>query len=597
MTATMSQRRRRHVAAFSAVILALGVSLSMLASPALAAVQTYFELDGDVLDTASPTAPDWGAGVNTSIFVLPQGYNTATASPAPVARNPLPTTFFDAGFAVDFIPGSTADKSSFTGSKDIDDVSQWKCKTDANQTDKGDIQNAYAAVATDPTNGHLLLYFGMEKNAPNGNNNMGVWFLQDGSVACDGDGAPGSGRPFTGVHMNGDILLVAAFTNGGSTPQITAYQWTDGALVSKSSGGACGGSNPDLCAITNDTASVTTPWQTTNKGSSTPQNKTGQGVTLLADQFYEGAVDMTANDLDTDADGNPVCVNRFLFNTRSSQETTATLYDYAAGDVSTCASPSISTLLYEDTNLPAGPQGAGDPADNDLPSSTGNHTVSAPAKVYDTSTLGGTFFPDADGTVTYTVYNNATCDDDPASNVVYTETVGINADGTTIPASTVQTFNTPGTYYWVAAYDPSSTSRNEAAVSACNAEPLIIRAIPTLETTILLQDRVKVSGVTGGSDPKGTVVFSLWASNNCTGTKWYESASTALDANGLATSGAVAVAAGTYSWKVVFTPDTSSTGNDNYSGASTTCNPSAEETAVIGYTAPSPIEPTPTPVP
>ncbi len=589
------QASRRHVAAVSAAILAAGVSLTMFAPSALADVDDHFELEGNVLDDAANPDPDWGAGASTSIFVLPGGYNTTTASPPPLARSPLPTTFFDAGFAVDFIPGKTSDTSSFAGSsKDQNDIDTWKCKTEANMTDKGDIQNAYAAVATDPVTGNLLLYFGMEKNAPNGNNNMGVWFLQDGTVGCDGTGVAGSGLQFTGLHTDGDIFLVAAFTNGGANPQITAYQWDNGGLILKDSGGACGAlGSEDLCAITNDTASVQTPWQTTNKNSANPQNKTGQGTTLDADQFYEGAVDLTANELDVDSEGNPVCVNRFLFNTRSSQELTATLYDYAAGDVETCAEPTISTLLFEDTNLPAGPQGAGDPADNDLPSSAGNHTVTAPAKVYDTSTLGGTFFPDADGTVTYTVYNNATCDDDPASNVVYTETVGINADGTTIPASTVQTFNTPGTYYWVAAYTPSSTSRNEAAASACDAEPLIIRAIPTLETTILLQDKVKVSGVTSDDVPQGSVVFTLWASDNCTGTKWYDSGSKTL-VNGLATSDAVAVAAGTYSWKVVFTPDSTEL---DYAGAQTKCSPTADETAVIAYQAPSPIEPTPSPVP
>ena len=617
MTSTTKRRGRRIAASIGAVGLAVGVSMALSAAPAAAWVEDNFELEGDIRDAASPTVPDWGAPVDTSIFVTPSNNATNPVANPPVWRgdaDPIgdtPGTFFDAGFAVDFIPGSTGEPSGFTGggSKDINDVSQWKCKAENQATDKGDIQNAYSAVATQVVDAetHLVLYFGMEKNAPNGNNNMGVWFLQkeyDCNTAAGGSGAnfvgvDADGDPITATHADGDIFLVAAFTGGGDNPQITAYKWSTSAnglvAVADGVGGECGESGAEaLCAQTNNTAPIQTSWQTTNKGSATPANKTGQGTTLAADQFYEGAVDLTELELDRNSQGEAICVNEFLFNTRASQTLDATLYDYAKGDVQTCASPSISTLLYEDSNLPAGPQGAGDPADNDLPSSTGNHTLTAPAKVYDTSTLGGTFFPDADGTVTYTVYNNATCDADPASNVVYTETVGINADGTTIPASTVQTFSTPGTFYWVAAYDPSSTSRNEAAVSACNAEPLIIRAIPTLETTILLQDRVKVSGVTGGGDPKGNVVFSLWASNNCTGVKWYESASTALDANGLATSGAVAVAEGTYSWKVVFTPDTSAeTGNDNYAGATTKCEGGAEETAVIDYTAPSPIDPAP----
>lgn len=46
----------------------------------------------------------------------------------------------------------------------------------------------------------------MKKNAPNGNNNMGVWFLQDGSVACNNPSPGGGGLAFTGNHQDGDIL-------------------------------------------------------------------------------------------------------------------------------------------------------------------------------------------------------------------------------------------------------------------------------------------------------------------------------------------------------------------------------------------------------
>jgi len=710
MTTSVSQRRRRGVAAFSAAMLAAGVSLSVLASPALAAVNDHFELEGNVLDGAANPDPDWGAPESNSIFVLPSGYNTTTASPPPVARTPLPTNFFDAGFAVDFIPGNTGDTSSFTSSKDIDDVSTWKCKSESNTTDKGDIQNAYAAVATDPNTGNLILYFGMEKNAPNGNNNMGVWFLQDGSVACNGAGAPGSGRPFTGVHQDGDILLVAAFTNGGSTPQISAYQWDSGALILKGTGGACGTpTSADLCAVTNDTASVTTPWQTTNKGSATPQNKTGQGTTLFADQFYEGAVDLTANDLATDPDGNPVCVNRFLFNTRSSQETTATLYDFAAGDVETCASPEIDTLLYQD----ATPDDVALPAD-------GDHTVTLPVSVYDTATITGGF-PVTNGTVTYSLWTDNQCtvasDDPEFSNGTNESTVNIAADGTIPPSETV-VFATADSYWWQAEYIPGPGSRNDGAVSDCTSEPLVVEkrsptiatlasddivigggasftdtatisggffpasgvpapgtvtfklygpfaldatitadscvdakliagttediaatrvsdtsatatssaytptavgiyqwtakyngnaqnnatavfgcgdaleqvvvspVTPSIATKILLSDTAKVTGVAGAGAISGSVVFTLHPSTDCTGASLYDSGSVAL-VNGTATTpAATAVVAGSYSWKVVFTPSAGS----NYTGVTTGCSP-ADEQASITYNGSSPITP------
>ncbi|HZB66418.1 MAG TPA: hypothetical protein VE503_03275 [Ornithinibacter sp.] len=704
--------RRRHVAALSAAALVAGVSLATLASPALAAVNDHFELEGNVLDGSNPD-PDWGAPESNSIFVLPSGYNLATASPTPVARSPLPTTFFDAGFAKDFIVGSTADTSAFTGggSKDIEDISLWKCKSESNTTDKGDIQNAYSAVATDPVTGNLLLYFGMEKNAPNGNNNMGVWFLQDPDVACDGADAPGGGKPFTGVHTDGDILLVAAFTNGGSTPQITAYQWDDGALVSKGTGGACGSTNSaNLCAITNDTTNVTTPWTTTNKGSATPQNKTGQGTTLFPDQFYEGAVDLTANGLTTNPDtGEPVCVNRFLFNTRSSQETTAILYDYAAGDVETCASPEIDTLLREEA-------GVTDPA---LPA-TGDHTVTLPASVYDTATITGGF-PVTNGTVTYSLWTDNECtvasENPEFANGTNAHTVNIGSDGT-IPPSPTLVFSAAGNYWWQAEYTPGQGSRNDGAVSACTSEPLIVErpsptivtdasdnivigggndfndtatisggyfpdtgvpapgtvtfnlygpfaadatltatscvdtgtgtnllrtetvnatrvsnteatatsadyvptvvgkyqwtakyngndqnnatafvgcgvlveqvvvapATPSIATKILLSDTAKVTGATGAGTISGSVVFSLHPSSDCTGEALYLSGAVALVNGSATTPQATAVVAGTYSWKVVFTP----TAGSNYTGVTTGCSP-ADEQASITYGGTSPI--------
>ena len=70
--------------------------------------------------------------------------------------------------------------------------------------------NAYAAAYTAP-NGDEILYFGLEKNANEGNNNVGFWFLQDevGCAAASGNNA------FVGDHTDGDLLIVSAFTNGG----------------------------------------------------------------------------------------------------------------------------------------------------------------------------------------------------------------------------------------------------------------------------------------------------------------------------------------------------------------------------------------------
>jgi hypothetical protein len=107
---------------------------------------------------------------------------------------------------------------------------------------------------------------------------MGVWFLQDSTVGYTA--GTGAGTSFTGNHVDGDVLLVAAFTNGGTVPTISAYRWNGGATGSLgttpiATGGTCASGSATICAITN-AAAVTTPWQTVN-GSS-------QGTTLGADQ-------------------------------------------------------------------------------------------------------------------------------------------------------------------------------------------------------------------------------------------------------------------------------------------------------------------------
>ena len=696
-------KKPRRTALVGATAIVAATSMAIFAAPAGAAIVDNFELEGNVLDDTAPP-PDWGAPGNNSIFTM-----TSDLQAPPVQRNPLPTNFFDAGFDRDFIPGSTSDTTAFTGggSKDIYNIPNWLCRTESNITDKGDIQNGYSAVAT--VGGHLILYFGMEKNSPNGDNNMGIWFLQDGTVGCDGTGVGGSGKNFTGTHKDGDIFVVAAFLNGGSNPAITAYKWVGGADGALSAGvvtgGKCTPTNTDsICAIAND-ASVTTPWQTTNKGSVTPQNKTGQGTTLGADQFYEGAVDLTANHLDVDSSGNAVCVNKFLFNTRSSQSTTASLYDFAEGEVNTCFNPTLTTQLYLD-NPPAG---AGN-EDTALPAN-GNHTVTLPANVYDTSTLSGGA-SDPTGTITYSLWKDSSCSE-ASTDPTFSNLTNVSDPVTVGSPSPSLLFTAAGDYWWKAHYTPSAGSRNAAADSVCSTEPLTVvkpkptiattpsassivignghsftdtatvsggyfpsggiavgkvefklygpfssapgandcttsikseqidasrvtdttatatstsytptavgiyqwtaqylgnaqnqasdvsscgdtseqvtvqPVTPTIETTILLSDKVKVTGVSGAGAISGTATFTLYPSADCSGTAVTGGtfADVALVNGEAQTATPVAVAAGTYSWKVEFTPSAGS----NYTGVTTTCSPAADEQATITYQSPSPI--------
>src|SRR5207247_2298039 len=115
-------------------------------------------------------------------------------------------------------------------------VSQWRCVGANNVTDKGDITNAYATLYDNGTD--RILYFGMEKTDGQGDNNVGLWVLQDPSVGCPPD-QTGNGTAFSGTHTNGDLFIVSEFTNGGNVSSVKVYAWENGAPQLLNSGLDC----------------------------------------------------------------------------------------------------------------------------------------------------------------------------------------------------------------------------------------------------------------------------------------------------------------------------------------------------------------------
>jgi hypothetical protein len=344
----MNQRktlRRRSGMAMAVLLATVGLVVGG-AGTASAVHDEAFELDGNIDDANPAGGPevDWdddivtvGAnGFSAPQTSLPAGFSAATAGPDF-------TTTVRRGVEV----AVTGDDSTFTtNSKDILDISaQWRCVHANNVTDKGDLVNTYATAYTNAAN-ELILYFGAEKNDASGTNNLGVWFLQDPTVDCS-DTQGGSGTAFTGDHVIGDVLVVSEFTGGGSTATITAYVWdpTNPAavnnLVNLGTSGRCDqidslGLDDRLCAITNTGSQVNPPWKTWDKD-------TGSLDVIDTQQFYEGAINVTAFGL------NP-CISTLLTNTRSSVSTTATLYDFARVPFNVCASKSGTKFHDLNTN-------------------------------------------------------------------------------------------------------------------------------------------------------------------------------------------------------------------------------------------------------
>src|SRR5262249_34325172 len=183
-----------------------------------------------------------------------------------------------------------------------------------------DITHAFAAAYTDPTNGHLILYAGLDRFDNSGDATAGFWFFNN-QIGENPNVTTNGGHPFTGQHSDGDILLVSDFTIGGSVSTIKVFRWTGndatGSLVALNNGNPISG---NTFAIVNG-APISVPWSYTNKaGQTQPQ----------AGEFLEEGVDLTALGLQG-------CFSTFMAETRSSQSPTATLSDFALGSFNLCS--------------------------------------------------------------------------------------------------------------------------------------------------------------------------------------------------------------------------------------------------------------------
>jgi hypothetical protein len=224
-------------------------------------------------------------------------------------------------------------------------------------------------------------------------------------------------------------------------------------------------------------------------------------------------------------------------------------------------------------------------------------TLGNGASVNDTATISNGYFPNggiAPGNVTFKLYGpftsaaNIVCTANPAT-FTDTEAAARVNDSTASATSASFTPTQVGVYQWVASY--AGNAQNAPASTGCNdpTEQVTVNpATPTVASTILLSDKAKVTGVSGAGDVAGTAQFQLYPTADCSGTTVPHNETVTLAGDGTAAtqSSTPANAAGTYSWKVTFTPAAGS----NYTGASTTCTAAqSDEQATISYAGTSPI--------
>ena len=262
----------------------------------------------------------------------------------------------------DFISGS-ASPTIFTGggSKDPIDIPSWKWKATTTAPDKDTITNGYAAAYQSSEN-HLILQFGADRFAVNGDANIGVWFFQD-NVAPIGT----TGGGFSGVHKDNDVFVVSAFTGGGGVSTITAYLWDHTCITGKGSNivknpkaGDCADANLRLrydsavsgscgytlaCAEVN-TAPITVSWDYLAKFGT-------DSFVIPTGGFYEAGIDLS-DILSGTGITNLPCFTSWLIETRSSQTPSAVLKDFVSGAFPLCGLSATKTCPGDGTLNPDG---------------------------------------------------------------------------------------------------------------------------------------------------------------------------------------------------------------------------------------------------
>lgn len=184
--------------ALTGMTAALALAGAPTAYASLSLTSGTFEVEGDAFDDIAAAGQDW-ADVYAAKTAATPGCPTGATACAFATEPTLNSTIFTGG-----------------GSKDPIDIPSWKWKDGAGGLpDKDNLLHSFAARYTDGTDD--LLYFGSDRYDNSGDAHQAFWFFQD-AVALKADGT------FSGVHQNGDLLIISEFSNGGTVSTINVYE-------------------------------------------------------------------------------------------------------------------------------------------------------------------------------------------------------------------------------------------------------------------------------------------------------------------------------------------------------------------------------------
>src|SRR6266540_1480108 len=204
-------------------------------------------------------------------------------------------------------------------------------------------------------------------------------------------------------------------------------------------------------------------------------------------------------------------------------------------------------------------------------------SVTVGGTVHDSATLTGAT-ANAGGTVTYTVYSNDTCTDNPQDAGTKPVTNGVVDDSDPI------TFNSAGDFFWQAVY--SGDANNDGATSPCTSEHLVVnKASPSITTTLsdtsvtvggTVHDSATLTGATANAG--GTVTYTVYSNDTCTDNP--QDAGTKPVTNGVVDDSDPITfnSAGDFFWQAVYS------GDANNDGATSPCT---SEHLVVNKASPS----------
>jgi len=531
-------RRRKRLWLVPILVTALAAVFFVAGAQAVHDLQ--FQLDGDARAATgggpSGQPKDWDSFFNSSGGQIAGSLGSAGCVGC----------FNTSGFKKDFLRTSSGafdstDLSTFaTGSKDILNLTPgWQCAGSNNITPKDTLLNVYSTVYID-TNGDEILYMGLERWANNGAGDVGFWFLQDPAVGCEATGTGGGGTAaFTGNHRDGDILVVAEFSTGGTVTTIKAFKWVGGANGSLdtttpiASGADCRSTQgPDpICGTANNSSNgvngdITVPWDTTVKGG---------GSVLHTAEFFEAGLNLTSQGVANE------CFANVLADTRSSPSPTATLFDFAIAPLNPCV-PTLATQASANTANPVVP---GSP-------------------VHDTATItvqGGNNPPDPTGTVTFFLCGPIASGDcsTGGANVGTGNLVGgaNTTDGiATAVSPDVNTVVSPlaaGRYCFRATWPGDNLYKTPLSGTNSTTECFAVKDTSSTTTAQRWLPNDTATVTTGsGAAASGSVTFTLYSSGNCTGTVLGTFTDTSAPFETSNTT--VSTSSTTISWRAVFTP-------------------------------------------